>query len=311
MSTTFKAYLQAQGKSKHTVSRYLDFILDFLAWLDRDNTEAEHATAKEVLAYLKYLQQRGLQTQTRRVRLGVIKHFFNYQIECGQRTEHPIKHLKLRGADTQKLYPILDQSQLQALYDAYLVPGEDHPKAHCNWFTVFQLSKQRNKAIVSLLVNQGVTTTEITRLQVNDLQLKAGKIYIGSCRKSNERTLELKAHQIIELMEYQYTTRTQLLHYQKHPTQQLFLSAPLVSESYAKPTLQIWKPLTKALQQQHPAFINIPQIRTSVITHWLNQYNLRQVQYLAGHKYISSTERYLVNQIEDLQADIDHFHPMT
>ncbi|PKP47998.1 MAG: integrase, partial [Bacteroidetes bacterium HGW-Bacteroidetes-12] len=31
--------------------------------------------------------------------------------------------------------------------------------------------------------------------------------------------------------------------------------------------------------------------------------------YMAGHRYVSSTEAYLVNQTEDLQKDIDQFHP--
>lgn len=30
---------------------------------------------------------------------------------------------------------------------------------------------------------------------------------------------------------------------------------------------------------------------------------------MAGHRYISSTEAYLVNQIEDLRADIDAYYP--
>jgi len=68
--------------------------------------------------------------------------------------------------------------------------------------------------------------------------------------------------------------------------------------------------LTNEIKSKNKQFINFKQVRTSVITHWLKQYNLRQVQYMAGHRYISSTEAYLVNQMEDLQADIDQFHPM-
>jgi len=30
---------------------------------------------------------------------------------------------------------------------------------------------------------------------------------------------------------------------------------------------------------------------------------------MAGHRYVSSTEAYLVNQMEDLRADIDEFYP--
>jgi integrase/recombinase XerD len=47
-----------------------------------------------------------------------------------------------------------------------------------------------------------------------------------------------------------------------------------------------------------------------VITHWLKNYNLRQVQYMAGHKYVSSTERYQQNTLEDLQKEINRYHPL-
>ncbi|MGZ3767094.1 MAG: hypothetical protein ACXVJP_19860 [Mucilaginibacter sp.] len=36
----------------------------------------------------------------------------------------------------------------------------------------------------------------------------------------------------------------------------------------------------------------------------------RHIKYMAGHRYVSSTEGYQVNQIEDLQADIDQYHPL-
>jgi integrase/recombinase XerD len=45
---------------------------------------------------------------------------------------------------------------------------------------------------------------------------------------------------------------------------------------------------------------SVHQIRTSVITHWLKLYNLREVQYMPGHRYVSSTEAYLINDLEDL-----------
>ena len=40
---------------------------------------------------------------------------------------------------------------------------------------------------------------------------------------------------------------------------------------------------------------------TSVIVKWLKQHNLQQVQYLAVHRYISSTESYQQNDIETLK----------
>ena len=37
---------------------------------------------------------------------------------------------------------------------------------------------------------------------------------------------------------------------------------------------------------------NFDQIRASVITHWVKIYNLRKAQHMAGHRYVSSTEDY-------------------
>jgi integrase/recombinase XerD len=68
--------------------------------------------------------------------------------------------------------------------------------------------------------------------------------------------------------------------------------------------------ITMHLKKMNKRIKNIKQIRASVITHWLKLYNLRKVQYLCGHRYISSTEKYLVNNIEDLQDDIRKFHPL-
>ena len=119
---SFKDYLQSQGKSKSTVSHYSSYALDFLAWLDKDHTEPENATAKEVLSYLNHLQKKGQESKTRNIRLNVIKQFFNYQIEQGHRTDNPVQHLRIRGAKTKKLYPILDKQQLDKLYTDYKFP---------------------------------------------------------------------------------------------------------------------------------------------------------------------------------------------
>ncbi len=115
----------------------------------------------------------------------------------------------------------------------------------------------------------------------------------------------------MELMEYQFTTRAELLKYCKEDTNNLFISSPPVGKNYSSRTdiKEIWKRLSQEIKIQDKGFINFKQVRTSVITHWLKQFNLRQVQYMAGHRYVSSTEGYLVNQVEDLQADIDEFYP--
>jgi site-specific recombinase XerD len=56
--------------------------------------------------------------------------------------------------------------------------------------------------------------------------------------------------------------------------------------------------------------MSVKQIQASVITYWLKEYNLRQVQYFAGHKYVSSAERYQLNHLDNLQKRLEKLHPL-
>jgi site-specific recombinase XerD len=67
----------------------------------------------------------------------------------------------------------------------------------------------------------------------------------------------------------------------------------------------------KKLKKYNQKVENIKQIRASVITNCLGHYNLRKVQYFAGHPYISSTERYLQDDLESLHEIVNNFHPIS
>lgn len=309
---TFKTYLQQQELSKTTAKMYHYQTMNFINFLDKDNTEPENCTEKEIMLYLAHLQKQGMASETRKLRLIALRHFFNFQIEIGKRKNNPTTRIKLQGGQKQKLYPILSPQELQNIYENYTVPKEDDPRSHHNWFTMYKLAKERNKVIIGLLFNQGITTAEVSRITTDSLDLRNGKIDITGGRTGKDRTLELKSSQIMDLMEYQYKTRNELLKYQAQQTKLLFLSTPPSGQTQVKEpsTLNIYKRLTEELKEQNPKFINFLQVRASVITYWLKNYNLRQVQYFAGHKRIISTEMYLINDIDDLQKEIDSFHPI-
>jgi integrase/recombinase XerD len=318
---SIEKYLQSKGLSKSTIKCYYTEILEFITWCDVQNIEAENSSTTEVTAYLSHLQNKGQQNKTRNINLNTLKHYFDYVILAGIRNDNPAKHIKIRGTGSKKLYSIFTKEALESLYKNYQVPQEDDDRSNRNWFANYRKSKQRNKAILSLMIYQGLSTDEINRLRLTDVSLKEGTLFISGTRKRNERILALKPHQIMELMEYQLTTRKELLD-QRHSKR-----SEAISALYFIPSLQvgkttvdyrpstvdsinIWKALSREVKTVNKQFINFQQIRASVITHWLKQYNLRQVQYMAGHRFISSTERYLAGQIEELQEEIDNYHPI-
>jgi integrase/recombinase XerD len=68
--------------------------------------------------------------------------------------------------------------------------------------------------------------------------------------------------------------------------------------------------LNYALRKINPKYKHGMQIRQSEITEWLKEKNLRTVQYMAGHRYISSTELSQTNNLEELKDALNKFHPL-
>lgn len=83
-----------------------------------------------------------------------------------------------------------------------------------------------------------------------------------------------------------------------------------VSQGRSNRFNDIMQKLVKKLQGQNPKVQSAKQLRASVITYWPKCYNLREVQYMAGHRFVSSTEAYQINDLEGLTEDIGKFHPI-
>jgi len=67
--------------------------------------------------------------------------------------------------------------------------------------------------------------------------------------------------------------------------------------------------MVQELQGLNPLITNALHIRASVILNWLKLHPKREVQYRAGHKYISSTEKYAVQEMDGLQDALSKHHP--
>lgn len=309
--STFKTYLYQKGLSTSTVSSYYKHAVDFLAWLDGQNIETENVRPADIAAYIHHLRKKELAGNTINWRVGVLKLFFDYQVSIGGRKDNPAGRIKIRDISRGKLYTILSMEELGKLYNTYRVPDQKDERSKRNWFLSYRLSRQRNKTIIGLMVYQGLTTAEINRLTVQDVKLREGKIYIAGSRKSAERELDLKPWQIIELMDV-LQSRHYLQGLMTSSSEAFFLPVPASGKTIVTGTngIHLWKRLSEELRKNNPRFINFKQVRTSVITHWLGSHNLRMVQYMAGHKYVSTTEAYRINQVEDLQADIEKYYPL-
>lgn len=298
---TYKTYLESRGFSNTTIQSNQNNLLQYINWSEDSQIEAEQSSYNEVLGYVHYLKKKGLQQGSIQASVNSLRHYFNWLIHRGVRKENPVINMNIKGIKRRTLHNIFNKQELEKLYNDY----KKLPVIKGNYPTR-KLSRNRNEILLSLLIYQGITTTELYRLTTKDVKLREGKIYIANTRKSNERTLKLEFHQILDIMEYTLQTRQKLLELTGKQTDLLFISI-----GKSKDLHNVITKLVQQLKKLNKKVTSLNQIRTSVITNWLKMYNLREAQYMAGHRYVSSTEAYLINDLEDLQEDINKYHPVS
>ena len=186
---------------------------------------------------------------------------------------NPTTDLKLKGSKQKIPQNLLSEKQLNQLY--------------FNWKSSFI-----EREVLGFLVFQGLKMGEIKRLETKDIDFQKGTIFIKGSQKVNTRKLPLKAHQAMNLQEFLFQLKEENNPFLFPQKQFLYLS----------------QKLNKKLKASFQT--NSLSIRNSVICNWLKQFNLREVQYKSGHKYVSSTEKYQQVNVQDLQEAVMRFHPI-
>ena len=288
---TYKNYLEKNSYSIKSIPTYQKAKERFNDWCKKYGTTANEIDYKTFLKYIQHLKTTQIKPRTLKNYINNLKIYFNYLVETNQRFENIIENINIKGVKKEVKQSTFTSDELENFYFEY---KELYSKT---------LSEKRNRIIIGLLIYQGLTTRNIEDLKVENIQLYKGKIDILGTKKSNGRTLELKPWQLMELMEYIEKIRPEFT--QEKQTDKLFTTL-----GKSKSLQNIFRKINKQLREINNKYSNVNQIRTSVIINWLSQYNLRKTQYFAGHRFISSTEKYQQDDLESLHETINLYHPL-
>lgn len=290
----FKEYLQQRSFRESTINGHLQNVGYFMQWLQTNGMyEAENISYNDLLNYVQHEKEKQIETATLNLRLTSVSKYFDYLKESGSITRNPARTLRIKGSLKKVIEQPLKYADLEKLYNEYKALQKEVPNHIKEKST---LAHQRNIVIVGLLVWQGLHSGELEKLEVNHINLNEGTIYIPSTARSNNRTLKLSTQQILTLHTYIHGgTRDK-----QKPKGEELLPGNLHN------TVSL---LSEELKGINPQIKNALHIRASVILHWLRQHNKRQVQYMAGHKYINSTEAYEVQELETLTDQLTKHHP--
>ena len=293
----FAEYLTLKGFSKQTQQSNYKMVKRFATWSVQQNIELPHITYNDVLAYVNHCKKQGNKARTLQIAVNGMMHYYNFLIHENEAIENPCSNVDIKGVKRKMLYETFTTEELETIYKTFAA----HPPSRA---LGSRLIVKRNKLILGMIIYQGLRTEELARLRVNDIKLREGKVGVIGGRRTSERELTLEAHQLYDLMDYINDTRKILLSLTEKTTDALFLSL-----GGGDKFTNIMDKLLKQLKKQNANIKDIKQLRASVISNWLKVYNIRKVQHLAGHRYVSSTEAYQANNMDDLKEDVNKYHP--
>lgn len=289
MKTNFTTYLINKPLSIGVVKQHQRHLHHFEKWCAQKLiADPQRLSYTELLNYVEHLKANKLNTHTINIHIDSIRKYYDHLIEQGLKQDNPAKNLRIKGNIQKVRTNLLTTEQIQQFYQQYT------QRTHYQ-NPLDQLSHQRNIVILGLIINQGIHSGEIARMETHDIKLSEGKIYIPSTEKSNSRTLQLHANQIMPINNYLNNIRPLLM---------------AQADQFIPGKAQaIIAHMFKQIRKQNPNITNGLQIRASVIMNWLKQNNIRQVQYMCGHKQISTTESYKQQDLEGLKSQLQKHHP--
>ncbi len=294
----FKNHLIKNQFSEDTIQTYQKCISLFLMWIKEENKAPEQIKYTDILNFIEYLKEQGRSTGRINIYLLSIRHYYDYL----DINNSPAEGVILKGRKRTIPANLIEEKDLQNLYENY--PDTDF------------ISK-RNKVITGLFIYQAISREELEKLKPEHLLLNKAKIIIPPGRNTNQRTLPLNAMQISDFFEYLQSIRPELMQQRNQNVTEIpnsfreqEINKLFFGIKGSKNLRGMLSYIYKTIREINPEIKDGKQIRMSVISNKLKTQNLREVQYFAGHKWVSSTERYKLGNIEDLKKEVDKFHPL-
>lgn len=285
--TTIKQFLHKE-LAEQSAENYLYTIENYL----KLHPKAKRYNYQQMVDHLAEIREKHSNIQTCIRILSALKKYYDFLVWTGQRTDHPCRTLTLKKGSDQSI-------QLQDLFTSAEL--EELMKRENR----YKYLDDRNKVLISLMIYQGLTSDELIRLNVKNIDLDSGEVYVKASSKLERRTLPLKASQILLFERYINETRLKL---KRCTTEKLILT------KLGKPiTVDSINAMIGPLGSLFPdRKLNPRAIRMSVISSCFNEKKMRleDVRRFAGHKWPGTTEKYLKKDSLQQREMINKFFPI-
>jgi integrase/recombinase XerD len=259
--------LKKKSRAEATTVAYSKDIIQLIAFLDKEKIKNTNEVKLDDLnKFMQSLADEGLKNKTISRKTNSTRTFFKYlraenlvDINPSQNLEHP----EVKSHDPR----ILSKLEYRSLRDAVR-------------------KDIRTAAIVELFLQTGIRIGELARLNLTEVKLNGGKgeIYISEFGSHEARVVPLNDAAEEAISEYILIRPTNV------KSENFFITKT------GKPLLvrNIRATLNRYFEKAELSHVKVNDLRHTFIAHHLTQgTNLLTISKIAGHKRISTTEKYL------------------
>lgn len=198
----FKAYLNNKEKSDLTIKNYVNDIKSYNVWLNKEGhaappqggTPLENAAKVSTIYAQQIKNSRDVAPSTANRRVIALRQFLSFLVEkeyiaAEDKPEEGLKTKKIQGG-TQANVKWLKKEEVAKIFEAI----ESQPRVN-------EVTRLRNRIIISILVNTGVRVGELCDVRIGDIDLEKGVLAVrdGKGNKYREVPLGDKTLALIKL----------------------------------------------------------------------------------------------------------------
>lgn len=270
--------------SENTQEAYIRDLAKFIDYLNENSVkDVKDVNKTTIITYLMYLQRDGKAATTIARSLASVRCFYQYLLNNMMIKEDPTSNLHSPKYE-RKLPEILTEDEVENLL---------------NQPTINDFKGARDKAMLELLYATGIRVSELIELNVDNLKLEMGYLYIEKANKGG-RIIPIGRVAIKYLDHYLANYRSSVIENKEE-------KALFINNNGNRLTRQgFWKIVKQYSKKANIMKTITPQtLRHSFAVHLLqNGADMKSVQELLGHSDVSTTQVYNYLKEKDNIKDV-------
>ena len=271
----FLGYLAVErGASPHTISAYGGDLRAYLKFLGERSTDPLKASREDVTSFMSELQRQRMAPSTVERKIAAVKSFYSFLARESLADTHPTVDLRLPKVPARL-------PQVISIADAERLLSQPFPQGPVG---------HRERAVLEVLYGCGLRVSELTGLDLLDLDLEGGFVRVMG-KGGKERLVPVAGAAQTALAEYLSRGRP-FLRAKKASTRQ-DPSAVFLNVRGGRLTRQAVFGIVRTYGERAGLQLHPHTLRHSFATHMLQGGSeLRALQEMLGHADISTTQVY-------------------